>query len=96
MALKDPKHVILLRMLICSGHTLSYLLSRLVGDQIGTLLMMNELEFFAICPVKKVSVWSDYTVHWIFLFSSTNLKIHKSIKYHQISPHSTYVAIIFS
>ena len=38
--------------------------------------MMNELEFFAICPVKKVSVWSDYTVHWIFLFSSTNLRLH--------------------
>ena len=46
-----------------------------MGDKIGTLLMMNELEFFAICPVKKVSVWSDYTVHWIFLFSSTNLKL---------------------
>ena len=43
-----------------------------MGDKIGTLLMMNELEFFAICPVKKESVWSDYTVHWIFLFSSTN------------------------
>ena len=47
-----------------------------MGDKIGTLLMMNELEFFAICPVKKVSVWSDYTVHWIFLFSSTNLRLH--------------------